>query len=134
MSRPYTIAEAAERLRKTKRWLMEWLRSHPADLDGELYYTPVGRDKILHDRDIARIELALRGELKCRSHSGRRAQVRRRITKYAGPTSDAAWKLAAELTSDPSLSKSSDKSRSALSSTANIPHPNLSLVQASQRS
>jgi len=73
MSRVSTIEEAAARLRKTKRWLMEWLRSHPADPDGEPYYTPVGRDKIFHDQDIARIERDLRGSLKCRSSSGRRA-------------------------------------------------------------
>jgi hypothetical protein len=36
----FTLEEAAVRLRKTKRWLMEWLRSHPADQDGEPYYTP----------------------------------------------------------------------------------------------
>src|SRR6516225_2458543 len=134
MSRPYNLEEAAAKLRKTPRWLREWLCSHPADPYGEPYFTPVGRTKILHDGDIARIERDLRGELKCRSRSGRRAQVKRRITKYAGPTSDAVWKSAAELTGDPSLSKSSDKSRSVSSSTASIPRPNLSLVQESRRS
>jgi hypothetical protein len=36
MSRPYTIAEAAERLRKTPRWVMEWLRAHPTDEHGPI--------------------------------------------------------------------------------------------------
>ncbi len=101
--RRLTVNEVAEALRKTPRWLREWLRAHPADPDGEPYYTPVGRNKIFHETDIARIELALRGEMKCRSNSGRRAPAKRRTTKYEGPTSESAWKLAAELTNDPSL-------------------------------
>ena len=55
-----TVDEAAAELRKPRRGLREWLREHPRDKDGEPYYTPVGRDKIFHSTDIARIELALR--------------------------------------------------------------------------
>ena len=123
-----TLAEAAAELRKSPRWLREWLRANPRDNDAEPYYTPVGRDKIFHQTDIARIERALREGIQCRSNSGRRAQVKRRTMKYEGPTSDSAWKLAAELTNDPSLSSGSARSRSASSSTANTPRPNLRIV------
>ena len=50
MSRPYNLEEAAAKLRKTPRWLREWLCSHPADpmaspilrlWDAPRYYTTV---------------------------------------------------------------------------------------------
>ena len=56
MSNTLSIHDAAGHLRKSKRWLLAWLRKHPKDGDGEPYYTPVGRDKIFHQSDIARIE------------------------------------------------------------------------------
>jgi hypothetical protein len=59
VSRPLTLPEAAEHLRKSKRWLLEWVRKHPADKAGEPYFTPAGRDKLFHQADISRIELAL---------------------------------------------------------------------------
>ena len=134
MTRALTLNEAAETLRKTRRWLMEWLRKHPADGDGEPYYTPAGRDKIFHQTDIARIERALREGIKCRSSSGRRAPVKRRILKSADHTSDAMWRLAAELTNDPSLSSKSNGSKSASSSMGNTPRQKLRLIQGSQPS
>jgi hypothetical protein len=130
----FTVDEVAAGLRKSPRWLLEWPRKHPRDNDGEPYYTPVGRDKIFHQTDIARIERALREGIQCRSNSGRRAQAKRRTMKYEGPTSESAWKLAAELTNDPSLSSSSAGSKSASKSTANIRRPNLSLIQGSRHS
>lgn len=129
----YTIEEAAEILRSTPRWLSQWLLKHPVDSEGEPFFTPVGRDKILLQSDITRIELALRGGFKC-SRSGRRAPVKRRTTKSVGRTSVAEWKLAAELLNDPSLSKSFEKSKNASRSTDNTRHPNLRLVQGSQPS
>jgi hypothetical protein len=39
MSRALTLLEAADQLRKSKRWLLEWLRAHPADNDGQPFYT-----------------------------------------------------------------------------------------------
>ena len=134
MSQAFTLLEAADRLRKSKRWLLEWLRKHPADRNGEPFYTPVGRDKIFHQADIARIEAALRGGIQCRSVSGRRAPVKRRILKSEGHTSESEWKLAAELLNDPSLSNSSIGSRTASRSTGNTQRPRLSLVQGSQPS
>lgn len=134
MTKAFTVEEAAEALRKTPRWLRDWLRSNPADKSGEPYFTPVGRDKILHQADIARIEFALREGVKCRSVSGRRAPVKRRIMKSGERTSDSEWKLAAELLNDPSLLNSSNGSKNASKSTDNIPRPKLSLIQGSQPS
>lgn len=134
MSRALTLNEAAAELRKTPRWLMEWLRKRPADKAGEPYYTPVGRDKIFHQADISRIELALREGVKCRSSSGRRGPAKRPITKSVERTSESEWKLAAELLNDPSLSNKSGRSKSASRPTGNTQRPKLSLVQGSQHS
>jgi hypothetical protein len=134
MTRALTLNEAAETLRKTPRWLREWLRKHPADKVGEPYFTPVGRDKIFHQADICRIELALREGVKCRSSSGRRAPVKRRILKSEGRTSDSEWRQAAELLNDPSLLNNSGGSKSASKSTGNGPRPSLSLIQGSRPS
>jgi hypothetical protein len=134
MTERYTIEEVAAKLRTTMRWLLEWLRKHPADKAGEPYYTPVGRDKIFHQSDIARIETALRKGIKCRSVSGRREKAKRRTLKSEAPISDAAWRRAAELTNDPSLCNNSSGSRNASSSTGNGPRPKLKLIQGSQPS
>jgi hypothetical protein len=96
-------------LRKTKRWLNEWLRAHPVDDEGLAFYTPVGRDKVFLPSDITRIEAALREELQCRSISGRRASVKRRTTKSVERISESEWKRAAELLNDPSLIASATK-------------------------
>lgn len=129
-----TLQEAAAELGTKERWLNDWLRAHPRDDEGEPFYTPVGRDKVFHHTDITRIERALRGGVPCHSSSGRRAPVRRRTTKSEAPISESAWKRAAELTSDPSLSTRSSSSRSASSDTASTQRPNLHLVQGSPRS
>ena len=134
MSFPLTIEEASYSLRKSKRWLNEWLAKFPADNAGEPYFTPVGRDKIFHQADIARIERALREGIKCRSSSGRRAPVKRRTLKSEERTSGAEWKQAAELLNDPSLLNSSEKSKNASKNTANGQRPSLSLVQGSRPS
>jgi hypothetical protein len=62
----YTLAEVAKRLRKSPRWLREWLRCHPADQDGEPFYTPLGRTKTFDDTDVAPIRAAAREEAKWR--------------------------------------------------------------------
>jgi hypothetical protein len=56
---PLTLVQAAAELGGKPRWLKGWLRKHPADKAGEPYYTPVGRDKVFHPADIARIEQAI---------------------------------------------------------------------------
>lgn len=55
-----TIHEAAEALRKSERWLHEWLRSHPADRHGRPFYARAGRTKIFTAADIDRIDEAMR--------------------------------------------------------------------------
>lgn len=134
MSARLTLHEAAAELRKRPRWLREWLRTHPRDKSGEAYFTPAGRDKLFHPADLVRIEVALREEVKCPSVSGRRVPVKRRTMKSAEPTLDAELRLAAELTNDPSLVTSCERSKSASSSTGNIPRPKLRLIQNSPHS
>jgi hypothetical protein len=45
MSRALTLDEAASELRKTPRWLKEWLAKHPVDATGTPFYVPLGRTK-----------------------------------------------------------------------------------------
>jgi hypothetical protein len=135
MSVRLSLDEAAAELRKTPRWLREWVRAHPRDKSGEAYYTPVGRDKLFHPSDIVRIELALREEVACRSVSDRRVPAKRRTTKSEDPTLASQLKRAAELTGDRSLLNSCERSKSASSSTASTPHqPRLRLIQTNQPS
>jgi hypothetical protein len=96
MTRRLTVEEAAAELRESRRWLPTWLRTHPVDAKGEPYYTPVGRDKIFHEADVARIEQVRR--------PGRSMPAGRRTTKSVKGQEDlAALRLAAELLNDPSL-------------------------------
>jgi hypothetical protein len=132
--RRLTLEQVAEELHTTPRWLREWLRTHSVDQHGEPFYTPVGRDKIFRQTDLDRIELTLREEVKCRSHSGRRGKAKRRISKSEASTSDALLKRAAELTGDPSLLSNSSASRGASKRTGSIQRPNLSLIQGSRHS
>ena len=129
-----TLTEAAAELRKTPRWLRDWVRAHPRDKSGLPYYTPAGRDKLFHPNDIARIEQALREDVTCLSGSGRRVKAKRRISKSAEPTLDAAWRSAAELTNDPSLLPNCERSNSASSSTDATPRPKLRLIQSNRLS
>ncbi len=135
MTTRLSIEEAAAELHKTPRWLREWVRAHPRDKSGEPYYTPVGRDKLFHPSDIARIEVALREEVKCPLVSGRRVPAKRRILKSGGPTLESGLRQAAELTGDRSLLNSCERSKSASSSTDSTPRPqHLRLIPTSQPS
>ena len=133
MSRALTLPEAADQLRKSKRWLLEWLRQHPLDGAGNPYYTPVGRDKIFHQTDIARIELTLRGDLLCRSASDRRVKAEPRISKSGerseDPTDHSAWRRAAELLGDPTLVNLPDKSQNASRSMDAGQRPRLRVIE-----
>jgi hypothetical protein len=133
MSRALTLPEAADQLRKSKRWLLEWLRQHPLDGAGTPYYTPVGRDKIFHQTDIARIELTLRGDLLCRSASDRRVKAEPRISKSGerseDPTDHSAWRRAAELLGDPTLVNLPDKSQNASRSMDAGQRPRLRVIE-----
>jgi len=46
------IAEAARELRKSERWLRDWLKQHPRDDKDEPFYRLAGRTKLFTDRDI----------------------------------------------------------------------------------
>jgi hypothetical protein len=59
MTRGLTIDEAAAELRKTSRWLKEWLGKHPVDAAGVPFYVPLGRTKTFEAADIARIRAAI---------------------------------------------------------------------------
>lgn len=54
-----TMDEAAERLRKTPRWLGEWLREHPADRWGDGLYREAGRTKLFTEQDVERVREAI---------------------------------------------------------------------------
>jgi hypothetical protein len=62
MTRVFTLAEAAAELRKSKRWLQEWLSKHPVDETGTPFYVPMGRSKTFEEADISRIRAFMREE------------------------------------------------------------------------
>lgn len=55
MSALLTIEEAAERLRKTPRWLTSWLRTNPQDANGIPYCRQAGRTRLFTEDDFARL-------------------------------------------------------------------------------
>lgn len=69
MTRGLTLPEAAAELRKTPRWLKEWLGKHPVDAAGIPFYVPLGRTKTFEAADIARIRAAIRETERCRLKS-----------------------------------------------------------------
>ena len=94
-----TTIEAAAALRKSERWLREWLKAHPQDEVGRSFFAVAGRTKLFTPADIDRIHEAMR----CPSSSKARAPAKRHITRSAGHTSASMWTRASELTNDPSL-------------------------------
>lgn len=69
MSKAFTLDETAEELRKTARWLKEWLGKNPIDDLGVPFYVPMGRTKIFEISDIARIRAHIRKGEQCRLKS-----------------------------------------------------------------
>lgn len=69
MSRSLTLDEAADVLRKTPRWLKDWLAKNPVDEAGTPFYIPMGRTKTFEESDIARIRGAIRRGEQCRLKS-----------------------------------------------------------------
>lgn len=69
MSKAYTIDEAAAELRKTVRWLKDWLTKNPVDEAGAPFYVPLGRTKTFELSDIARIRAHIRRGEECRLKS-----------------------------------------------------------------
>src|SRR5207248_3106439 len=101
------INEAARRLQKSRRWLQDWLRDHPADRFGEPFYSPLGRTKTLDDSDIARIREAAREEERCRLKLFRQGRARRRTTQGGANTSEYTLIEALRLAGETSRSRSS---------------------------
>src|SRR5215212_3995585 len=87
--RSLIMAEAAEALRKKRRWLQAWLAKHPMDAWGNPYYAPVGRTKTFDDNDLARIRAALREEERCRLSSLTPAQGKRLTTRVEVRTEES---------------------------------------------
>ena len=69
MTKAFTIDEAASELRKTTRWLKDWLVSNPVDEAGIPFYIPLGRSKTFEPSDIARIRAHIRRGEQCRLKS-----------------------------------------------------------------
>lgn len=97
----YTLPEVAKLLRKSPRWLSEWLRRHPTDHHAAPFYTPMGRKKIFEANDVSRIFAAAREIEQCRLNSFRHAKARPLIGQSAARTSDDMWIEARRLLSDP---------------------------------
>lgn len=128
---PYlTLREAAAKLRKSERWLWDWLDKHPRDRFDRPYYHLAGRTKLLSEGDLARIF----EDLPCPSVSARPAKAKRRTTKSGANTLDSELRVAAELLDDPSLLNISSGSKPASKSTASTPRPKLNLIQGSRPS
>src|SRR5215813_3982884 len=75
----YNMEEAAERLHKSRRWLQDWLRFHPADSLGKPFYAQLGRTKVFTDESLSRLLAACMEDQRCRSSSSRRVRVGARI-------------------------------------------------------
>lgn len=129
---PYlTLKEAAANLRKSERWLWDWLDKHPCDAFDRPYYRLAGRTKLFSADDLARIYEAM----PCPSSSARPVRAKRRTLKSEEHTSESQWNAVAELTGDRSLSSSCERSKPASKSTDNTPHPRpLRLIQGGQPS
>jgi hypothetical protein len=115
----YTLDEAADKLRKTPRWLADWLRSNPVDATGTPFYTPAGRTKTFDDSEIFRIRAALREAERCRLNSLRPATRKRKTSISAARTSESELTELRGLTIPVSRGASSNSSKDR-SSEANI--------------
>jgi len=83
-TRTYTLSEAAKELRKSRRWLQDWLRDHPVDRYGVPFYSPLGRAKMFSDSDLTRILETTREEERCRLNSSNRRKKGARRTSASG--------------------------------------------------
>jgi hypothetical protein len=86
MTALHTMDEVAGKLRKSRRWLQEFLHDHP-------YYRLAGRTKLFTEEDINRLIEAL----PCPGSSSRHAKAGRRIGTSGGSTSGSLWTTAREL-------------------------------------
>jgi hypothetical protein len=77
----YTMDEVAEHLRKSRRWLQDFLHANPG------CYFLAGRTKLFSQRDVAKIEAILRASTPCPSSFSRQRKAGRRSTASAVATS-----------------------------------------------
>jgi hypothetical protein len=61
-TRIFNLDEAAKELRKSRRWLQDWLRDHPIDAAGTPFYAPLGRTKTFSETDLERIQPARKND------------------------------------------------------------------------
>src|SRR5262245_13788079 len=81
----YTMTEAAEQLRASRRWLQEFIKKNP-------FYRLRGNRKVFTPSDITRLQDALPCPSTCRPPGARK----HRITKSAEATLASAWTRAQE--------------------------------------
>lgn len=62
----YSMDEAAEKLRVSRRWLQGFISKHPFDPAGKPYYVPLGNRKKFTENDLERILAASREEERLR--------------------------------------------------------------------
>src|SRR5215470_8683489 len=89
-----TLSDVAARLHKSRRWVQDFLRTHP-------YYRLAGRTKLFTESDVLRLYEAMPSP--CPSSSSRRAKIGARTGRSAGHTSASMWTEAAELIGKPLL-------------------------------
>jgi hypothetical protein len=97
----YTIDGAAERLHKSRRWLQDWLRGHPADRFGTAFYAQLGRTKLFTDEGLSRLLAACMEDQRCHLSSSRRVRAGASSGGYAAPTLDATLTEALALSRRP---------------------------------
>jgi hypothetical protein len=110
---------AALPVRKTRRWLIEYLHRHPLDAGGRPLYRRLGRDWLIYyDRLID----SLPGPRQtCRSKSSSRATRAPKTSTSGAATSASLWIELAALTGDPSLAAfSSGSNKPSSAATGNV--------------
>jgi hypothetical protein len=93
MTSRFTIREAAAELRKSERWLRDWLKAHPQDVNGQPFFAKAGRTKLFTPADIDRIHEAMRPATVGTPRDQPSSTVR--------PDSTDAWAAAARLLGRP---------------------------------
>jgi hypothetical protein len=81
----YSMDQAAERLRISRRTLQDWLRMHPADQHGDPLHSKIGSRKIFNDEDIGRIRTAALEEERLRLNVSRPTRIIARAHRHAEP-------------------------------------------------
>ena len=110
-ARLQTLAEAAAELRKSGRWLRDWLCTHRPPTGQPAYYLQAGRDRLFSPSDLARIEARIREETPCRSGLSHHAKAKARTGRSVAPTSELQWTEAQALLGRPLRPGSSATSR-----------------------